>query len=68
MVQREFSTTEYECPVCNKKLIKDDTMLRCEMHGAFFAYGPHLLVRVPEKNANHSSPLLPWERREHDER
>jgi len=63
MFQRESDIRAYTCPDCGSKLVKERDLLRCQSHGAFFAYGPQLLVRAPCENG--TSPeevvVLPWE-------
>jgi hypothetical protein len=51
------------CPKCSAALARDNGVLRCEAHGAFFAYGPQLLVRVPRPNGKLAEAPLPWEQR-----
>src|SRR5262249_49545993 len=49
-----------QCPGCGDRLTMLGDQLRCAVHGAFFAYGPRLLIGVPM--ATRLSPtLLPWE-------
>jgi hypothetical protein len=55
--------TAHVCPVCQAELACEGGVLRCETHGTFFAYGPHLLVRVPRTNGRASETLMPWESR-----
>jgi predicted RNA-binding Zn-ribbon protein involved in translation (DUF1610 family) len=61
MFQRENNVRAYTCPNCGNKLTGDRDLLRCEDHGAFFAYGPQLLVRAPRENGKHHETLMPWE-------
>ena len=61
MVQREIDDRSYTCPDCGARLSKERDLLRCESHGAFFAYGPQLLVRVLRENGKHYETLMPWE-------
>jgi hypothetical protein len=61
MFQRETDIRAYTCPDCGSKLARERDLLRCENHGAFFAYGPQLLVRAPRENGKHYEPLMPWE-------
>ena len=61
MFQREVDARAYTCPNCGAKLAKDRDVLRCENHGAFFAYGPQLLVRVRHENGKQHAALMPWE-------
>jgi hypothetical protein len=48
------------CPSCGEPLVIAGDLLRCARHGAFFCYGPRLLVRVsqPEPEA---AVLMPWQ-------
>jgi uncharacterized Zn finger protein (UPF0148 family) len=62
MTQRHMHTL-YSCPRCGAALARDNGVLRCEAHGAFFTYGPQLLVRVPHSNGKLSDTALPWEGR-----
>lgn len=49
------------CPSCGEPLATEGRLLRCAEHGAFFRYGPRLLVHAPsEREAD--EPLLPWQR------
>lgn len=66
MLMRETVTTTYVCPSCGKRLVNDNGAWRCTEHGAFFAYGPQLLVRAPEPEQRSQSPALPWELAESD--
>jgi|RhiMetdeSRZDD1v2_1073273.scaffolds.fasta_scaffold1346939_1 hypothetical protein len=61
MFQQESDTRAYNCPDCGSKLIRERDLLCCERHGAFFAYGPQLLVRAPRENGKHHELLMPWE-------
>ena len=61
MFQRDPDTRAYTCPDCGSKLIREHDLLHCESHGAFFTYGPQLLVRAPRENGKHYEPLMPWE-------
>lgn len=50
------------CPDCGHQLETDQDLFRCEQHGTFFAYGPHLLVRLEQEvTAQLPGTLLPWE-------
>ncbi|HWQ13271.1 MAG TPA: hypothetical protein VNL77_10745 [Roseiflexaceae bacterium] len=51
------------CPKCSATLTRENGILRCEAHGAFFKYGPQLLVRLPWMNGKLAETLLPWENR-----
>ena len=61
MFQRESEARAYTCPDCGGKLVHERDLLRCEIHGVFFAYGPQLLVRAPRENGKHYEALMPWE-------
>jgi hypothetical protein len=61
MFQREFQAGVYTCPDCGNRLAGERDLLRCEEHGAFFAYGPQLLVRAPQQDVRLPDTLLPWE-------
>ena len=51
------------CPDCSNALHREDELLRCDEHGAFFIYGPQLLVRcAPELQEQAVLTLLPWQR------
>lgn len=58
--QRE-GTGHYRCPACGSQLTSERDLLRCDQHGEFFAYGPHLLVRAPRNADRLPDTLLPWE-------
>ena len=49
------------CPDCGIKLSAERDLLICEEHGAFFAYGPQLLVRAPRPATKIAEVSLPWE-------
>jgi len=61
MFQRETQIKGYTCPDCGEKLSVDRDLYLCKEHGAFFAYGPQLLVRSPRAEAKPGEVLLPWE-------
>ena len=61
MVQRELRVNTYTCPDCGNKLASERDLLHCKEHGAFFAYGPQLVVRAPRQNTK-GEVLMPWER------
>ncbi|KAB8140827.1 hypothetical protein F8S13_21485 [Chloroflexia bacterium SDU3-3] len=63
MLQRETPNTPqvYLCPTCACKLHAEGELLVCAKHGAFFAYGPHLLVRAPSKAPRVQEASMPWE-------
>lgn len=48
------------CPSCGEELAAEGDLLRCERHGAFFSYGPRLLVRVSQQQAE-AAELMPWQ-------
>ncbi len=60
MFQREKAET-YTCPTCGCELKVENGELRCDEHGIFFAYGPQLVVRAPEKTEQTPRVVLPWE-------
>jgi len=49
------------CPDCGGKLSPERDLLICNEHGAFFTYGPQLLVRAPRSASKPSEPSMPWE-------
>ena len=55
--------TALTCPLCHAALAHEQGALRCETHGAFFAYGPQLLVRLPRAHGKQADALMPWENR-----
>jgi hypothetical protein len=59
MVERDIEVPV--CPDCGKKLFADRDLLLCKEHGAFFAYGPQLLMRVAQPVAKNADASLPWE-------
>lgn len=61
MVQREMRVQSQICPDCGGKLSVERDLFLCKEHGAFFAYGPQLLVRAPRADAESTNALLPWE-------
>jgi hypothetical protein len=61
MFQRESRVENYKCPDCGGKLVSERDLLLCKEHGAFFAYGPQLLVRVAQPSGKAADSLLPWE-------
>ena len=61
MFQREKTDT-YTCPNCGRELRKERGELRCAEHGAFFVYGPNLVVRAPERTERETKIQLPWEK------
>ncbi|GAB4210490.1 MAG: hypothetical protein OHK0022_43570 [Roseiflexaceae bacterium] len=62
MFRREQVQATMVCPTCGTTLTREQGLLWCEEHGAFFAYGPQLLVRAPRQPARPQSPELPWEK------
>ncbi len=62
MFEREVHAETTTCPECGATLVHERDLLICKEHGAFFAYGPQLLVRAPH-TAKPANPLLPWETR-----
>ncbi|MEN9937960.1 MAG: hypothetical protein RLZZ387_4539 [Chloroflexota bacterium] len=62
MAHRNAPATE-TCPKCRAALTSDNGLLRCEAHGVFFSYGPHLLVRAPRLNGKGPETPMPWESR-----
>jgi hypothetical protein len=61
MFQRQIRYEDLSCPDCGLKLSPDRDLLICEEHGAFFAYGPQLLVRAPRPATKPTDVPLPWE-------
>jgi hypothetical protein len=61
MFQREIRAKSQTCPDCGEKLSVERDLFLCKDHGAFFAYGPQLLVRAPHQAAKPSDAPLPWE-------
>ena len=61
MLQRELSIRSHTCPDCGEKLSSERDLLLCKEHGAFFTYGPQLLVRAARAEARPVDALLPWE-------
>lgn len=61
MFQRERQAKPPTCPDCGGKLSAERDLLICKDHGAFFVYGPQLLVRAPRPAAKSPDALLPWE-------
>ena len=61
MFQREINPERLTCPDCGGKLSLELDLLYCKEHGAFFAYGPQLLVRAPHQGSKPSEVQLPWE-------
>jgi hypothetical protein len=61
MFKRETQVESQLCPDCGEKLSQERDLLLCQEHGAFFYYGPQLLVRAPRPATKASEPALPWE-------
>lgn len=59
MLLREVTVSTHLCPRCGGKLVGDNNKLFCKEHGAFFLYGPHLLVRAPQHTAARAGSDLP---------
>jgi hypothetical protein len=49
------------CPDCGGKLLSERDLLICNEHGAFFTYGPQLLVRASRPATKSAEPSMPWE-------
>ena len=63
MFQRETRVEGETCPECGAKLAIERDLYVCKEHGAFFAYGPQLLVRAPRSSAKQPPDfVLPWEK------
>lgn len=62
MFQHEANGELRICPSCGRELSIENEVLRCPEHGAFFSYGPHLLVRAPEADIQRPQTVLPWEK------
>lgn len=63
MFKRELVSESQVCPDCGAKLSQERDLLVCKEHGAFFAYGPQLLVRAPQSMTKSAEAALPWENR-----
>jgi hypothetical protein len=61
MFQRQIQQEVLVCPDCSDKLSQERELLICNQHGAFFLYGPQLLVRASRPTAKPIEPSLPWE-------
>ena len=61
MFQRQIQPEMQMCPDCGSKLSPDRDLLICEDHGAFFTYGPQLLVRAARPAIRPTEASLPWE-------
>lgn len=64
MFRREQVQTGTVCPTCGARLTREGSLLRCAEHGAFFAYGPQLLVRAARQPESRPAADLPWEKAE----
>jgi hypothetical protein len=61
MFQRQIQHEPLDCPDCGGKLLRERDLLICDQHGAFFMYGPQLLVRAPRPVTKPAEPSMPWE-------
>ncbi len=61
MFQRQIQQDVLVCPDCSGKLSSERDLLICNQHGAFFLYGPQLLVRAPRPATKSVEPSMPWE-------
>jgi hypothetical protein len=61
MVQRQIQTESQICPECGMRLSPERDLLFCREHGAFFTYGPQLLVRAARPATKPGEATLPWE-------
>jgi len=61
MFQRQIQQEVLVCPDCGGKLSPERDLLICNEHGAFFTYGPQLLVRAPHPTTKSAEPSMPWE-------
>jgi len=61
MFQRQIHTEILTCPDCGSKLSSERDLLICNEHGAFFTYGPQLLVRAPRPATKPAEASMPWE-------
>jgi hypothetical protein len=61
MFQRQIQHEVLVCPDCSGKLLPERELLICHQHGAFFLYGPQLLVRAPQPTTKPVEPSMPWE-------
>jgi len=61
MFKRETLVESLTCPDCGAKLASERDLLVCKDHGAFFTYGPHLVVRAPRPAARATEASMPWE-------
>jgi hypothetical protein len=61
MFQRQTQKEILACPDCGGRLSSERDLLICQEHGAFFVYGPQLLVRAPRAATKPTEPPMPWE-------
>ena len=61
MFQHQIQHEDLGCPDCGGKLLPERELLICDQHGAFFKYGPQLLVRASRPAAKPVEPSMPWE-------
>ena len=61
MFKRETQAESQICPDCGVRLEQERELFMCKEHGAFFAYGPQLLVRAPRPATKAGEAALPWE-------
>ena len=61
MFQRQTQHEVLVCPDCGGKLSLERELLICNEHGAFFIYGPQLLVRASRPVGKPAEPPMPWE-------
>jgi hypothetical protein len=61
MFQRQIQEEVLVCPDCGGKLLLERELLICQQHGAFFTYGPQLLVRASRPTTKPVEPSMPWE-------
>jgi hypothetical protein len=61
MFQRQIHHEILACPDCGAKLSSERDLLICKEHGAFFTYGPQLLVRAPRPLSKPVEASMPWE-------
>jgi hypothetical protein len=61
MFQRQIQQDVLVCPDCGGKLSSERDLLICNEHGAFFTYGPQLLVRAARPATKPAEPSMPWE-------
>ena len=61
MFERQIQHEVLVCPDCSGKLLPERELLICNQHGAFFMYGPQLLVRASRPATKPAEPSMPWE-------